>query len=156
MEKRILTEEQKKLLTGYLPFNCKNTIEFVPSLFENFDVEIRPSFKVRSLTNLEQNQLKINSAKYWEEIEGKSQEQIVLITSKLGTESEDIIYKCILGFSNFFDAGSGEEIIFERTSNENYISIEQYRIIPEWIKTEIIMFIRKISCLSAPEKLSLK
>lgn len=156
MEKRILTDEERKKLAGYMPFNCKNTINFTPSLLENIDENLRPVFKLRSLSNEEHNQLKIYSSKYFKDIEGKNPEEQLEILKVLTKNTEEIIRRCVLGFSNFFDVGSGEEIIMETEYNQNYISKEHYSLIPEWVRVEITNYVRKISNLVDPEKLSLK
>lgn len=155
-EKRILTEEEKKKLQGFLPFNSKTTTDFTPELLEGLDKELVPKFSIRSLTNQEQNQIKTNLSKFYSDIKDKNEDEQRELVKSLANKTEDVIYKCILGFSNFYDVGTGEQIVFVKESNESYISKDLYLMIPEWLRAEIVSYVRKISCLSTPEKLSLK
>ena len=140
-EKRILDEKTRKQLFGYVPFSTEVKVNYTPEEFDVIaDVTLRPVFEVRSLTQAEQSQLKTNYRGYTSDAKPEEIDTIV-------EKNMAIARNCISGWSNYFDAGTGEEIEY----NE-----EHKKQLPGWIIVKIAEFIKKISSISVPENLSLK
>lgn len=160
MEKRILNEETKKALRGFLPFSCDSYLDFTPEQIVNKTppilVEFQPKFSIRSMTKAEKNEY--NSIR--ENI--KTDEKGNTPTSEYksaGEKSIKIYRACLKGWRDFFDTGTGEEIPFvaDASANETFgCSEESWNKIPDWIQIEISKEIRKISNLLPIEMLSLK
>jgi|GEM_PF-2151868 hypothetical protein len=148
MTKRILDEETRKALLGYVPFSSECSINYSPEEFMQIkDESLRPVFKVRSLTQAEMMQIKRNSSGY----RGATPEQI----EKIGEGNIAIIRGCILGWHNIFDSGSGTEIEFIPSTNGG-CEEKLFRAFPDWVIVKIMNFVRTISGLSSPEELSIK
>ena len=140
-EKRVLDEETRKKLYGYVPFSTDATVNFTPEEFNAIsDVTLRPIFQVRSFAQAELTQTRINYRSY--NPDGKAEENEAIVE-----KNRVILCGCISGWSNYFDSGTGEEIEY----NE-----ENKKKLPDWIVIRIADFIKKISTINAPENLSLK
>ena len=148
MTKRILDEETRKALLGYVPFSSDCSIPFTPDEFNQVkDESLRPVFSVRSMTQAEHAQIKHNSAGY----AGATPDKI----KQIGDANLAVIRGCVIGWKNLFDAGSGEEIEFIPAASGG-CDEKLFKIIPDWLTVKILDFIRTISGLSAPEELSTK
>jgi len=149
MAKRVLDEQTRRVLLGYVPFSTEATIRYTPDEFINIaDATLRPIFVVRSFTQAEALQLRTISMSYSKD---NTNEQ----TLKLSQDILQVSRGCVLGWSNLFNAGTGEEIEFKGDTNGACVS-ELYAILPEWLKRSISEYIKKISGLNEPEILSLK
>jgi hypothetical protein len=150
----ILNEETKKALQGYLPFSCKCSVEFTPELLlgskvpENF----LPKFKVRPLTKDEKTQ--IDSV--YKNLPKKTEDMLSQDWAEVGKSLVPIFRGCLIGWRDFFDLGSGEEIVFTPETAGGGCSNESWDVIPSWMHDPIRLFIRTISCLTPVEALSLK
>jgi len=152
MEKRILDEETRKTLYGYLPFSVGSSIEFIPDQFKSIsDESLRPVFSIRSLKQSEKIQLQINYSDY-NRAKEKDKDEILIKTS---FKNLSIIRSCVTGWKNLFDCSNGNEIEFA-TDENGACTVELWDMLPDWIKTEIFTFVQKISCLSVPDKTSLE
>jgi hypothetical protein len=139
--KRVLDESTRKLLKGYTPFDSKSFVNFTPKEFQSIkDESIRPIFTIRSLSQSEMTQLKKNSLSYKVDM---SKEEL----SKIGEQNLDIIKNCILGWSNFFDAGTGEEITF---------NVDTFKTFPVWLSNTIMEEVKNMSGLTSVDDLGLK
>lgn len=139
-EKRILDEATRKKLYGYVPFSTQAKVDFTPEKFSGVPEELRPVFQVRSLRQAEQQQLSINARSYRPDAKPEEGQAVVEKNTK-------IVKDCILGWSNLYDAATGEEIEFVDGNKD---------VLPAWIIASILEFVRKISGLYEPEELSLK
>lgn len=149
MSKRILDEETRKQLLGYVPFSVDAKISFTPEEFNAIkDVSLRPVLEIRSLTQSELTQLRHNS----QELAANATAEKVLITAD---SNLNVIRGCILGWKNLFDVGSKEEIEFS-ASPIGGCDEKLFQILPIWLKRSILNFVRKISGLTEPEELSIK
>lgn len=150
MTKRILDEETKKLLQGYVPFSCDAIYHHTPDLFtkSNIPKELHPVFNLRCLKQSELTQLKANHAALIKDDTDSMLESI--------SESNNQIYrKCVTGWKNLFDAGTGE-LIEAKTDTDGSISKDLWCTLPIWIVNDLSIVIRRISGVSTVEQLSLK
>jgi hypothetical protein len=147
---RILDEETRKQLLGYVPFSTDATIKFTPDEFKAVkDETLRPVFELRSFTQAEVIRMNKNSSGYLQkEI---THEQIREIADKNCV----IVSACMLGWSNLFDAGTGAEIEF-KPSPSGGCDEKVFKQLPGWLQGSILDFVRHISGLSLAENLSLR
>ena len=149
-EKRILDEETRKQLLGYVPFSTEATIKFTPDEFKSIkDETLRPVFEVRSLTQAEVIRMNKNSSGYL--AKDITHEQVRDIAER----NCIIISACILGWVNLFDAGNGREIEF-KASPSGGCDEKIFKLLPGWLQGSILDFVRNISGLSLAENLSLR
>lgn len=149
-EKRILDEETRKQLLGYVPFSVDATIDYTPTEYEAVrDESLRPVFKLRSLTQAEVTQLNHNSLGYLKK--DVTHEEMSVISEK----NILLVRACILGWTNLFDAGTGEEIEYKSVTSGG-CDEEIFKRLPGWLQQNIMTFVRQISGLSLAENLSLK
>jgi hypothetical protein len=149
MAKRVLDEETRKQLLGYVPFSSDAKITFTPDEFKSIkDETLRPVFIIRSLSQAELTQLKKNS-------QGYSKESTPEDLTRMAEGNMSVIRDCIVGWENLFDSGNGEEVEFVATAkggcDENL-----FKRLPMWLVRSLMTFIRKISGLTDFEDLSLK
>lgn len=145
-KKRILDEETRRQLIGYVPFSTKVTIDITPEQFDKIaDKNIVPVFSVRSLTQGEMQEIRSNYALYNEK---STSDNLQAIAEK----NSDIIRHCVTGWINLFDAGTGEEIDFDGKE----CSRELWDLLPQWLQAWLMNFIRKISGMSNADELGLK
>ena len=149
MTKRILDEETRKALLGYVPFSSDCSISFTPEQFLKIkDESLRPSFKLRSMTQAEMIQLKRNSSGY----HNATPEKLLQIADANLT----LIRGCVIGWENLFDSGSGNEIEFVPAATGSGCDEKLFRILPDWLTVEVMDFVKTISGLSSPEEISIK
>jgi hypothetical protein len=150
MTKRILDEETRKLLQGYTPFSVDATVNFIPQIYiDNIkDSSLHPIFKIRCMKQSETTQLKAN---YASSLKDKSDESI----AKIASDNLSIIRACILGWSNLYDSGTGEEIEF-KADPAGGADKTLWEILPRWLITSLMEYVKKISGLSLIDELSLK
>ena len=147
MTKRILNEETRKQLLGYVPFSVDAKITYTPEEFLSIkDETLRPVFELRSLNQAEITQLKKNS----QELSTPNSNR-----GKIAKDNVGLIRACVLGWVNLFDAGSGEEIDYE-ASPTGGCKDEIFDRLPLWVVVSLMEFIKKITGLSSAEDLSLK
>ena len=140
-EKRILDPETRKLLQGYTPFSTDATILFTPEEFDNIkDVTLRPAFQLSPFTQAQKDQISVNSKAYDKDM---PQEKIF----EIAAANKEVLRGCVKGWSNLYDAGTGEEIA---------VSKEGFDRLPGFIISGIRASVEKISGLSEITKLSLK
>lgn len=150
MTVRILDEETRKQLLGYVPFSTEATIKFTPDEFKSIkDETLRPVFEVRSLNQTEVIRMNKNSSGYL--VKDIDHEQIRDIAER----NCIIISACILGWANLFDAGTGEEIEF-KAAQSGGCDEKVFKRLPGWVQGSILEFVRRISGLSLAENLSLR
>jgi hypothetical protein len=137
MEKRILDEETRRQLLGYTPFSGEQSIPFTPDGFPNVKEEFKPVFSIRPFSQAELSQLRNN------------------LSNNKSDDNEKIIRSCIVGWVNFFNSGTGEEIGY-RSAPQGGVDKELYQILPSAIQVSITKFIKKISGLSTMEELGLR
>lgn len=140
--KRILDEETRKALIGFSPFSVQARHLFTPVEFKNVPETARPIFVIRPLTQGEINQLKHNSSSY---SVSSTQQEI----DKISELNKELIRACVIDWSNLYDSGNGEEILF---TNDKII----FNSFPQWLLSAITNEVRKISGLSSIEDLGLK
>ena len=142
MTKRILDEETRKQLLSYLPFSCEARIDFTPKKCAGIkDTEFRPIFQVRSMKEAEVRQYQKNTFGYFKD--NLTREESASVSDK----NEQIMQGCILGWTNLYDVGTGEEIAYDPKA---------YGRLPQYMRNELMEFILQISGLSLMESLSLK
>ena len=140
-EKRILDEETRKQLLGYVPFSVDVSTLFTPEEFNTIkDTSIRPIFTVRSLNQAELAQLKKNAV-------GMSKDTTPEAMTEIANKNTEILKNCILGWVQLYDAGTGEEIPYDA---------DKFKTLPSWMIRSIMGFVRKISGLETPDELGLK
>jgi hypothetical protein len=140
-EKRILDEETRKKLLGYTPFSSSCSLFFTPEKFDTIeDTSLRPVFEIRAMRQEEITQLKTNSMGY----SGSSSPETLTNIANL---NKKLILSCVRGWTNLFDSGSGEEVLFTEDAL-NYL--------PNWLINSITDHVRKISGLTLAEDLGLK
>ena len=140
-EKRILDEETRKLLQGYTPFSTEVTVPFTPEEFDNIaDATLRPVFQLTAFTQAQKDQISVNSKAYDKDM---PQEKIF----EIAAANKEVLRGCVKGWSNLYDAGTGEEIAFSK---------EGFDRLPGFIISGIRASVEKISGLSEITKLSLK
>jgi hypothetical protein len=140
--KRVLTEEQKKELLGYVPFSCSASDLYTPDEFKAVKEDLRPIFDLRPLNQAEMTQIKKNSLGYTRD---STPDQV----NAIADNNKEIIRECIKSWTNLYDAGSGEEIDFKKDK-------ELFNRLPNWLINSITDRIRRISGLSSAEDLGLK
>ena len=144
MEKRILDEATKKALQGYNPFSSDETIDFTPEAYlDKVAVTFQPKFSIRSMTQDEKTAYTSIYANAPKDKDGKTSDAEWKI---VGEKVSKIYQACLQGWRDFFDAGTGEEII----------STGSWDSLPSWIQLSIAAEIRKISNLTPVEMLSLE
>jgi hypothetical protein len=149
MAKRILDEETRKQLLGYVPFSVDAKITFTPDEFSSVkDETLRPVFELRSLNQAELTQLKKSSM-------GMSREASPEEVNRIAEANTMLIRACVLGWKNLFDSGLGEEIEYS-SSPTGGCEESLFKRLPIWIVRSIMEFVKKISGLSVAEELSLK
>lgn len=149
MAKRILDEEARKALLGYVPFSIDCRIPYTPKEFSSIpDETLRPIFELRSLNQAELIQLKKNSM-------GLKRDSSNEDVSRMADANTQLIRACVLGWSNLFDAGSGEEIEYTASPTGGCEEI-LFKRLPVWVVRSIMEQVRTISGLTDAEDLSLK
>jgi hypothetical protein len=140
-EKRILDEETRKQLLGYTPFSSETVTLFTPKEFDAIkDSSLRPIFSIRSLNQAELIQLKNNAASITKDTTPE-------MLSEIANKNIEILKSCVKDWVQLYDSGTGEEISY---SEENFLRLSI------WIVSSIMEYVRKISCLEAPDELGLK
>jgi hypothetical protein len=140
-EKRILDEATRAQLRGFTPFSTEATISFTPEEFENIaDVTLRPAFQLSPFTQAQKDQIAVNSKSYAPDM---PQEKIF----EIAAANKEVLRGCVKGWSNLYDAGTGEEIEFSK---------EAFNTLPGFIISGIRTSVEKISGLSEVTKLGLK
>jgi hypothetical protein len=140
--KRILTEEQRKMLLGHAPFSNGVTIDFSPKEYANIsDESVRSVYQIRSFTQDEQIALSTVQQAYLNDDTNTTARQALI------DKKAELAAACVMGWKNRFDVGTMNEIDF---SEENKSTI------PRWELFEIIAFVCDISFLTPPEELSVK
>jgi len=141
--KKVLDENRRKQLEGLTSFNVNSTTYYTPSAYAKIDADLRPKFKVRPLRQDESAKIKkiLTSAKDMD-----------------SPENEDILNEVgrniILDFTSFYDAGTGEEIL-HKSAPDGGMDRDIFGIIPQYIVSDILMYVIKISGLVNVEKLGL-
>lgn len=111
MTARVLDEATKKALQGVAPFSSTSTINFTPDCLAQLDLaeEFIPVFSIRGMTVEEGKALDaiINSSDRVSDV-GKFNEQTFELTRK-----------CITGWVNIFDAGSGQEVAYAQDTESS-------------------------------------
>ena len=174
-EKRVLTEEMRKALAGYLPFSPNASIEYTPPFFtkrqERWDEikkefvnkdekgtdlpflipeDFQPVFTVRSFSKAEYDEAgKI----IHEEIMDKENKNLIDIASK----TKETVRKVIVGWKKFIDIGTLQEIEFKAdvVGGVDKTLWESTRM-PDWVYRDIRNFVYRLSGVTAGEKISLK
>jgi hypothetical protein len=155
MEKRILDEETRKALQGYLPFSSDVTIDFTPEEFQTKKIpaEFQPKFAIRSMTKKEKEEYTSIYANVKKDADGKTPDSE---WKAVGDKMSKIYQTCLKGWRDFFDAGTGEEIWYSEGGFVSEAPTINWDLIPGWIQLSIAAEIRKISNLTPVEMLSLK
>lgn len=149
MSKRILDEEARKQLLGYVPFSLDCRITYTPKEFLSIaDETLRPVFELRSLNQAELIQLKKNSM-------GLKRDSTNEEVSRMAEANTQLIRACVLGWNNLFDAGSGEEIEYISSTSGGCEEV-LFKRLPVWVVRSIMEYVRTISGLTDAEDLSLK
>lgn len=147
MEEHRMTEEIRKKLLARMPFSLSATIEFTPPTYltkkegtEEFDipVEYHPLFCVRPLRKDELERVR------------------VVTTSKSPDEKEirAITRKCIVGWSNMWDAGTMQPLDYKADPTSG-LDKDLFEMLPIQIVTETFLFVSSISGLLSHDKLGL-
>jgi hypothetical protein len=139
---RVLDEATRKELLGYLPFSTEVTIEWSP---QEIPEAYRPTFILRSLTQAEMSQLRIN---------GFAASHVAVTDEAIIQKADanvDLICNCVKGWRNFFDAGTGAEILYEESTYRDIV-----KRLPLWLSRSMLNYVKKISGLTAIEDLGLK
>jgi hypothetical protein len=148
-EKRILDESTRKSLLGYLPFSVSSSVDFTPEQFGALDENLRPVFYVRSFKQSEIQELRKNYASIGNTKKSEAIQQI-------SDDNLQVVRRCLVGWRNLFDAGTGEEIEYTKDTDDNGCDKKIWSTFPVWLVRELMEYIRKISGLTSVEELSLK
>ena len=141
--KRVLDEETKRKLMGFVPFSVNATAAYTPEEFKFIkEPQYRPIFILRPFSQAEVTQMRRNSSTYTAQ---STQEEISVIADL----NRELVRGCIKGWANLFDAGTGEEIVFKDDK-------DIFNSFPKWLTNAITDQIRRISGLSSVEDLGLK
>jgi hypothetical protein len=147
-EKRILDEETRKALQGYVPFSIDCTSNYTPEEYNPLDESLRPIFTLRPLNQSEMIQLKKNSMGY---STTSTPEQI----NKIADDNMDLIRKCVKSWINLFDAGTGQEIDYLPDQTGGCLK-ELFSQLPVWVIRSLTEYVKRISGLSMADDLGLK
>ena len=145
MEKRILDEATRKALQGYNPFSAGATIDVTPDEYKPVPATEQPKFTIRCMTKEEKT--KYTSIYASVKRDDKTGEAPESEWSVAAEKLDEIYNACLVGWRDYFDAGTGEEIQFA----PNMLGT----LLP-WVQVFIRAQIRKISNLTPVEALSLK
>ena len=170
-EKRILDEETKENLLGYLPFDSEQTVEFV---IDVPNPQYKPVFYVRCYTQSEMAQVQANSVSLElaqkkldlrEKVEPKTKEVLEMIDAanleysvklaKIVSDSEELTRHCIKDIKNLFYANTKNALEYKADSSGG-MDKEQFKLLPNSYIGKIAAFLRKISGLQSFEFLGLK
>ena len=147
MTARVLDEATRKALQGLTPFSVKSTIKYIPEAFEKLDVpeDCKPVFTIRGLTVAEGKEL--------DEMVARAADNSDMM--KFNSDAFDLTRKCITGWVNLFDAGSGEEIEYKQDSQQAGADAETFDILPVTIKADLFRKVMSMHGLSGTDKASL-
>jgi hypothetical protein len=174
-EKRVLTDEMRKQLAGYLPFSPSASIEYIPSFFlrrnERWDakeekfvnkdekgalldflipVSFQPVFTVRPFTKSEYDEA---GKLMHEEVLDKDNSKLLDTMAK----TKELVRKVILGWKNFVDLGTLEEVDFKADSVSGVDkSLWDSSRMPDWVYSDLRAFVYRLSGVTAGERISLK
>lgn len=148
MEKRTLDEETKKALQGYAPFSTDAVINFTPIQWPKVDLDFIPVFHLRSFSQSETSQLRMNYRK----LSDKPTDDEYAAVSDANLQ---LVRKCVVGWENLFDAGTGMEILYKEDSDKGCDKDLWVRL-PVWLVRVLLEGVRKISGLTPIDELGLR
>lgn len=137
----------REKLYGLLPFSTKATREFTPAMYtsDDFPRAYRPVFKIRPFNK--------------EEIVEARTLLKEMQSGKVDIDKEDqlndLSRKIVVGWSNLYDCGTGNEIEYKADDNGG-AGQDLYDSIPTTAKAHILIEAVKISGLVDTAKLGLK
>lgn len=134
-----ITEEQMKMLQGLTSFSPAASVWYTAKPHQELPDEIRPRFKIRPLRQSELTTIK---------------KIIANIDKAKDDELKEYARYCILGWDNWFDAGTGESVEFKLDAN-GLMDKDLFALVPIAVVTDIVMYIIKISGLMLFEKAGL-
>jgi hypothetical protein len=155
-QNRVMTEELRKQLAGYLPFSNEAVIGFTPQAFLLKDVkdkfripeQFHPIFSVRCFTKSEYEEAK---KILHEELSDKDKKG----ESETFQKTRDLVRKVVTGFKNLWDIGTMMEISY-KSDPAGGCDKALWDKIPDFIYYEIRNYVHQISGITPGELVSLK
>lgn len=138
-DKRILTEDERKLLEGLAPFNVNSTTEYIPKPHQALPEALRPVFKLRAFRKEEADVARKVLGALKDTDEQKLREMVRVV---------------IQGMDNLYDAATGELIEF-KAAPDGGMDKDLFSTIPINVSSDILLYVCRISGLLNPEKLGL-
>lgn len=147
MGKAVLNDEVRKKLASIAPFSTI-AIDFTPEIYNDVEEQYRPVFHVKPLIKSLVHKISKMSVNAEQLQSGNASNDII-------NENLDIILdvtrECVVGWRNFYDTESGEEIEFQADgSGSADSSIWQY--VSYNLATQIFAHIMRRSGLTQEEK----
>lgn len=140
-----MTDEIREQLYGVLPFSQDSSVEYIPQAFKDVPDDFRPVFILRSFTKPEENQVRRTLGRM------KSDSDTVSIES----QAQDTVRKCLLGWKNLWDVGSGQTVEYESDPSGG-CSKTCFERLPSLIIVDLFLYIGKISGMMDIEKKGLR
>lgn len=158
-EKRVMTEDLRRKLAGFISFSNDATIDFPPEEYlekdkdENFTIPqdlhaYFPTYAIRCYTVAENEIARGIIDAVQEDTEHKNIEERF-------KSIREIVRVVISGWKNNFDLGTLRQIEYKKDP-QGGCDKELFEKIPDWQIWPIFSFANKISCITLGEKLSLK
>lgn len=103
-----LFDETRQALLGLAPFSLNSTYDFVPEIYKQCKVpeDQWPTFSIRPWTKVESEGAKKAILACAKAYSSEKQEEYV----RLEKTMLEFVRKAVVGWSNFIDSGSGEQI----------------------------------------------
>jgi hypothetical protein len=168
-ERRVLTDEMRQQLAGYLPFSANEKIEYTPAFFlrkkevwseekKQFETTdeylipdgFRPVFTIRSFTKAEYD----DAAKIMHREVLDADNKKMLDTA---ADTKELVRNVVLGWKDFVDIGTLQEIPFKADANSGvdkdlWVSTRM----PDWVYSDIRNYVYRLSGITPGERISLK
>jgi hypothetical protein len=162
-----LTEDLRKQLAGYLPFSPSASIAYTPAFFlrkkeawsaekkqfvtlEEFLIPdgYRPTFTLRPFTKEE-----------YDEASKIMHEEVLDADNKgmleLAAKTKELVREVILGWKDFFDIGTLQEIEYKGTAGVDKDLWTSARM-PDWVYSDLRNYVYRLSGITPGERISLK
>jgi hypothetical protein len=155
--KRQLDAATIEALRGFVPFSSEIPVGFTPQPFRHLSIpeEFKPKFSIRSFTQAERlKYVQIYQSVKYDENNLIPEAELESVVKQISP----IFRACLVGWIDYFDGATKEEIKFVAAPDKGCVEVywNDDKVLPQWIRTEICEEVKKISCLTPIEKLSLK
>jgi hypothetical protein len=162
-----LTDDLRKQLAGYLPFSPSASIDYTPAFFlrkkeawsdekkqfvslEEFLIPdgYRPTFTLRPFTKEEYDEAgKVMHAEVLDVDNKKLLDNAAM--------TKELVRKVILGWKDFFDIGSLQEIEYKGGNGVDKDLWVSTRL-PDWVYSDLRNYVYRLSGITPGERISLK